>query len=105
MGFYLKKSIKCGPLRFNLSNSGIGISTGVKGLRVGVDGKGRTYIGGGKGILRYRKQLSSPKGGNSADNAGIWKILSIILFLVLILTIVYFIAPNTLQNLFLSLFS
>lgn len=62
MGFHLRKSINLGGIRLNLSNSGVGFSTGVKGLRVGIDGKGRTYIGGGKGILRYRKTLSS---GNS----------------------------------------
>ena len=59
MGFHLRKSIKCGPIRFNLSNSGVGFSTGVKGLRVGVDAKGRSYIGGGVGMLRYRKTSRS----------------------------------------------
>lgn len=58
MGFHLRKSFKCGPLRFNLSNSGLGVSAGVKGLRVGIDGKGRGYIGGGKGMLRYRQYLN-----------------------------------------------
>lgn len=55
MGFNLRKSINIGGIRLNLSNSGIGFSTGVKGLRVGIDGKGRNYVGGGKGILRFRK--------------------------------------------------
>lgn len=55
MGFHLRKSFKCGPLRFNLSNSGIGASVGVKGLRMGIDSKGRKYIGGGVGMLRYRE--------------------------------------------------
>lgn len=58
MGFHLRKSFKVGALRFNLSNSGFGFSVGPKGLRLGIDGKGRSYIGGGKGILRYRKQIS-----------------------------------------------
>lgn len=61
MGFHLRKSFKVGAFRFNLSNSGLGFSVGPKGLRLGIDGKGRSYIGGGKGILRYRKQISSPK--------------------------------------------
>ena len=52
MGFHLRKSFKVGAFRFNLSNSGLGFSVGSKGLRLGVDGKGRAYIGGGKGILR-----------------------------------------------------
>ena len=61
MGFYLKKSINLGPLKLNLSNSGIGISTGTKGLRTGVDSKGRMYVSGGKGVLRYKKYLSTKK--------------------------------------------
>lgn len=61
MGFHLRKSFKCGPLRFNLSNSGIGVSAGVKGLRVGIDGKGRSYVGGGVGMLRYREYLGKGK--------------------------------------------
>lgn len=43
MGFSFRKSVRFGPVRFNLSKSGIGTSIGVKGLRVGVDSKGRTY--------------------------------------------------------------
>ena len=39
MGFHLRKSFNLGGIRFNLSNSGIGFSTGIKGLRFGVDGK------------------------------------------------------------------
>ena len=35
MGFYLRKSVRVGPVRFNLSKSGIGMSTGIKGFRVG----------------------------------------------------------------------
>lgn len=94
MGFYIKKSIKCGPLRFNLSSSGIGVSTGVKGLRVGLDSKGRTYVGGGKGILRYRKQLSSKKQETNSNDAGFWKMATLFLFAALILTAVYFIKPD-----------
>jgi len=36
MGIYLRKSFKVGPIRFNLSKSGLGVSLGVKGLRYGV---------------------------------------------------------------------
>ena len=32
MGFYIRKSVSIGPLRFNLSKSGIGVSAGIKGL-------------------------------------------------------------------------
>lgn len=60
MGFHLRKTLNAGGIRFNLSNSGIGFSVG-KGIHVGIDGKGRTYVGGGKGILRYRKYYTSSK--------------------------------------------
>jgi hypothetical protein len=35
MGFYIRKSVSVGPFRFNLSKSGIGVSTGIMGFRVG----------------------------------------------------------------------
>ena len=37
------KRIKLGPVRINLSKSGVGLSTGVKGFRVGVNSKGMGY--------------------------------------------------------------
>jgi hypothetical protein len=58
VGFYLRKSIKAGPFRFNLSKSGIGISTGIKGLRVGTGPHGN-YIHMGLGGFYYRKTLSN----------------------------------------------
>lgn len=44
MGFDRSKRISVGPLRFNLSKSGIGVSVGVTGLRFGV-GPGGNYVG------------------------------------------------------------
>jgi len=58
MSFYLRKSIKVGPVRFNLSKSGIGVSGGVKGFRVGTGPRGN-YIHMGRGGIYYRKTLSS----------------------------------------------
>ncbi len=98
MGFYLKKSINLGPLKLNLSNSGIGISTGTKGLRTGVDSKGRMYVSGGKGVLRYKKYLSTKKGAASEGESGIWKTIAIFLFLALILTTIYFIKPDLIDE-------
>jgi hypothetical protein len=43
MGWSLRRSKKVGLFRINLSKSGIGLSAGIKGLRVGRDAKGRTY--------------------------------------------------------------
>lgn len=61
MGFYLRKSISVGPLRFNLSTSGIGVSAGVKGLRFGIGPRGN-YVHMGLGGLFYRATIpfSSP---------------------------------------------
>ncbi len=58
MGFYLRKSISVGPLRFNLSKSGIGVSAGVTGLRFGVGPRGN-YVHMGRGGLYYRATLPS----------------------------------------------
>jgi len=57
MGFYIKKSINLGGVRLNLSNGGLGVSTGIKGFRVGMNGRG-TYVHMGRGGLYYRQQLS-----------------------------------------------
>ena len=58
MGWYLRKSLKLGPLRFNLSKSGVGTSVGVKGLRFGSGPKGQ-YIHAGRGGLYFRQSLKS----------------------------------------------
>lgn len=60
MGIYLRKSVKVGPIRFNLSKSGVGVSAGVKGFRVGAGPKGN-YVHMGRGGLYYRATISSPK--------------------------------------------
>jgi len=57
MGFYFRKSIRVGPLRFNLSKSGVGISAGVRGFRVGSGPRGN-YIHMGSHGLYYRATLS-----------------------------------------------
>ena len=43
MGFYLKKGINFGPLRLNISKSGLGMSFGAKGLRLGYGRKVRIF--------------------------------------------------------------
>lgn len=43
MAWKFKKSIKLGPVRLNLSQSGVGGSIGVKGYRKGIDANGRSY--------------------------------------------------------------
>ena len=58
MGFYLRKSIKVGPVRFNLSKSGVGISAGFKGLRFGTGPRGN-YVHVGRYGLYYRATIPS----------------------------------------------
>lgn len=59
MAFYIRKSLRFGPLRFNLSKSGVGVSAGVKGFRIGASPRGN-YVHMGRGGLYYRASLSSP---------------------------------------------
>lgn len=58
MGWYLRKSVKLGPLRINLSKSGIGYSVGMRGLRVGRGPRG-PYVAGGRYGLYFRQSLKS----------------------------------------------
>lgn len=66
MSFYLKKSISAGSFRFNFSKSGVGVSTGIPGLRVGMGPRGN-YIHMGKGGLYYRKSLGGQKPANQSS--------------------------------------
>lgn len=56
MSFYIRKAVKVGPFRFNLSRSGIGVSAGVTGLRIGTGPRGN-YIHMGRGGLYFRQSL------------------------------------------------
>lgn len=58
MPFYIRKSLSFGPIRFNLSKSGIGASAGIKGFRLGSGPKGN-YVHMGRGGLYYRATLPS----------------------------------------------
>src|SRR6266487_1461234 len=60
MSFFLRKSLRFGPVRFNLSKSGIGVSAGVKGLRIGAGPRGN-YVYAGRGGIYYRKTLGRPR--------------------------------------------
>ena len=53
MGFYLRKSVSVGPFRFNLSNSGVGVSAGIPGFRVGSGPRGN-YVHIGRGAVYYQ---------------------------------------------------
>ena len=60
MAWYLRKSVSIGPVRFNLSKSGVGTSVGVKGFRVGVRPNGKSYVHAGRYGLYYRQELGNP---------------------------------------------
>lgn len=53
MSFYVRKSVKAGPFRFNLSKSGVGVSAGVPGFRVGTGPRGNYVRVGANGVM-YR---------------------------------------------------
>lgn len=59
MGFYLRKSVRVGPFRLNLSKSGVGVSAGIPGFRIGRGPRG-SYIRAGLGGLHYHSSLNSP---------------------------------------------
>ncbi len=59
MGFYIRKGFNFGPLRLNLSRSGLGASIGVKGARIGVGPRG-SYVHLGRGGLYYRQTIAPP---------------------------------------------
>lgn len=64
MPFYLRKAISVGPLRFNLSKSGVGISVGVRGLRLGSGARGN-YVHAGRAGFYYRKTLPGEPVGSA----------------------------------------
>lgn len=68
MVWYLRKSVNIGPIRFNISKSGIGTSIGVKGFRIGVKPNGRSYIHAGRYGLYYREELGRTKQYAQVEN-------------------------------------
>lgn len=60
MGLTFSKSVRFGAVRFNFSGSGIGVSTGIKRLRIGTGPRG-AYISAGVGGFRYRTSLGGAK--------------------------------------------
>lgn len=78
MSWFLRKALKVGPFRFNLSKSGVGVSVGVKGFRVGAGPRG-SYVHMGRGGIYYRQSLDSKPigrfgevsiGGDPPDDRG-----------------------------------
>lgn len=91
MGWFLRKSIRLGPLRLNLSKRGLGGSVGVKGLRAGV-ASGKPYVAGGRGGIYFREWVPTgdaasprkePAPGGSAAVA--WIVAAVLAVIVLLL--------------------
>lgn len=60
MGLYFRNSLRVGPLRFNLSGSGVGVSVGMPGFRIGSGPRGNYVQVGAHGIY-YRASLNGPR--------------------------------------------
>ncbi len=58
MGIFFRKSIGAGPFRVNLSKSGVGVSAGIRGARVGLGTRG-PYVSAAKDGIYYRKHLGA----------------------------------------------
>lgn len=58
IGFYVRKSLRAGPFRFNISKSGVGVSAGIPGFRVGTGPRGN-YVHVGRHGVYYRTTLGS----------------------------------------------
>lgn len=67
MAFYIRKAFKAGPLRFNLSKGGIGISAGVTGARIGINRRG-AYVHGGRHGLYYRQRVGGKRRGGAGES-------------------------------------
>lgn len=66
-----RRSKKIGGIKLNFSKSGIGVSTGIKGLRIGVDSKGKAYrsVGiPGTGIYSRKNLTTANKSHNYTKN-------------------------------------
>jgi len=70
MAWRFRKSLKLGPIRLNLSKSGVGYSIGGRGFCVGQDAKGRSYTAASiPGTGLYSREYSSQGNAVSEDTA------------------------------------
>jgi hypothetical protein len=69
MKISFRKSFKAGPVRINLSKSGVGASIGVKGVRIGVNSKGQGYTSAGTHGV-YVRETFGGKAGAAVPTTG-----------------------------------
>ncbi len=63
MGWTWRRSTSVGPLRFNFSSAGVGVSVGVRGARLSTGPRG-TYIHVGAGGFRYSQRIDGTATGH-----------------------------------------
>jgi hypothetical protein len=99
MGFYIRKSFKIGPLRMNLSKSGLGASVGTKGTRLGLSSKGKLYTHLGRWGLYHRQDLGSVKeqAGPASKGFGFWILIALGNLLALVLAFAMAMAADRLD--------
>jgi hypothetical protein len=68
MGLYFRKSVRMEPFRVNFSSSGVGLSAGIPGLRIGTGPRGNYIQMGAQGVY-YRAALASQNGSPSSRPA------------------------------------
>ena len=84
MGFSFRKSIKFGAFRLNLSKSGVGVSTGVKGARISTGPSG-TKVYGGWGPFRYQKNVAPGVGAvGPRGRRGGWGVGTVVMLIVVV---------------------
>jgi len=93
VGFYIRKSFKSGPLRLNLSKSGLGVSAGVKGARIGTGPRG-SYVHAGRGGLYYRQNLGTKSGRKTQHASSLASGLGILIVLAILIYIVNWFTEN-----------
>ncbi len=69
MGWRIRRTLNLGPLRGTLSKSGIGLSFGVPGVRVGIGPDGRRQVTlGFPGLgISWTKSLGRPRGDAGSE--------------------------------------
>lgn len=68
MALTFRKSISAGPFRFNLSGSGIGVSVGIPGFRIGTGPRGN-YASLSAGSFRYHHSLNGKRHSRSTSRS------------------------------------
>lgn len=69
MGWGFRRSRSFGLFRFNFSKSGIGVSVGVPGARIGINSKGKKYVRGGIPGTGLYYQQNLPEGQHNQPDA------------------------------------